>query len=1134
MMEALYVEAAKAITKLVVTRPVEQAKLAWGIKHQFEKLRDEFTYIQAFLQDNERLNKKYRGDSQIVNAWLRKVMNLAYLADDVMDDYAYEILRRRSSSWELKSNNNNYRPGRKALALIKLKKRSFKIKCRNYSTLSDSNPLAFSFRMSRKVKHILLSFDDLYKDAKKLGIRPAEMAADDVRGVSDKGIIKRNIDNCLDEVRELAVAHRLEFVGRQRDKKELTTLLCDHNNDEEVSTIAIVGMGGLGKTTLARQLYEYEAITGHFTERIRGTTGSMILVTTRNKDIARMTQSRYMHQLTGLSDEESWAFFVQKAFPKGIATFDPGLEEIGRKIVNNCKGLPLAINVIGGLLRTKTDLCEWKSIEKSAMWNLPQENNDILPSLLLSFNYLSSPSLKQCFAYCAIYPKEVLIDREDLINLWNAQGFLHCQSEERNLTPEELGGKYVDILFNNSLLQAETRRSFDGEVTEYRMHYLVHDMALYISRHDWMIWKGVERVSNPSGGRHLAIFPEDDVITSEAPAEKMAWLRTLHSTISLPMDLLVHTKNLRVLKLASTGLKKVSPAIGRLSHLRYVDLSHNPIVMLPESITSLYHLQTLRVFGYKLRELPQRLYRLVNLRHLHLTSRSWCLPRGIERLKALQTLPMLELNEGSGWEIGELEALGVINGLLSISGLEHVKNKGEAEKASIFKKLGISEMQLIWGWGRANNHLDVLDALQPPPNLKLLMITGYDGPNFPPWMMSMMTFSETSGPRPFNNLVHIELLYCRSCQQLPVLGHLPCLRDLSMYSMWSVAAIGDEFYHSSNDTEERAPALFPALRKLNIVSFENLTNWEPPLSRVLGTVTTLATLAFPLLELLRIEHCDKLVQTPTNFPSLRHLWVKSIRGPAVYNVISGISNALTSLNIDEAPELSRLPDELIDSKSLEELTLRCCPDLQSLPDRLGTQLTSLLRLSIVECPELRKIPASMGDCLSLKKLCIRDCHNLEGIPDLSQLIHIEDIEINGCGKLTCLPRGLQILPCLNSLSIGGFKSLDTESTSSVTSQLLFPALKLLRIINDDSTEQVPEWIGNLSLLQKLELKLCKNLIHLPSHDVILRMTRLRALVIKSCPLLQERCAKDNGPEWDKISHIRLVRVNSQTIQEISA
>ncbi|KAL2896443.1 Protein SUPPRESSOR OF npr1-1 CONSTITUTIVE 1 [Bienertia sinuspersici] len=277
-------------------------------------------------------------------------------------------------------------------------------------------------------------------------------------------------------------------------------------------------------------------------------------------------------------------------------------------------------------------------------------------------------------------------------------------------------------------------------------------------------------------------------------------------------------------------------------------------------------------------------------------------------------------------------------------------------------------------------------------------------------------------------------------------------------------------------------------------------------------------------------------------------------------------------NLQVIPNLSQLIH-------LEEVEINGSA-LKSLPNGFGTRLTSLLCFSIVECPALRKNPLrknpdSLGDCFSLMKLCIRDCHNLEVIPDLSQLIHLEEVkingtalkslpsglepsslhyfaspflevmpdlsqlihleeaEINGCKKLTHLPKGLQILPLLNSLSIGGLESLDIASSSSMTSQLHFPALKLLRVIDNDCAEQVPDWVGNLSSLQKLELEGCKNLMHLPSRDVILKMTRLTALTIRSCPLLQEKCAKD-GAEWDKISHIHLIRVDTKTIQERSS
>ncbi|KAL9226508.1 hypothetical protein vseg_002314 [Gypsophila vaccaria] len=1201
-MEEIYVEAAKEITKLVVTRPLEQLKLAWGMKDQLVKLKQEFMYIQALLEDDSKvkhLSNQRSSSTQILNVWLKEVMDLAYYADDVMDDYAYQTLHKRAYN---KRNNND--DGDDDMGRNKVLRSIFGDVDMNVPSCSAvsfkmTKEVVFRLRMSSKVEGILKSFDNLYRDATKLGIRPAEMGV--TRGIvggarsGDRmrtSVVPHHVvQESLDEVRELAVAHKFEFVGRRSDQDELTKLLLCHpdNGDQEVYTVVIVGMGGLGKTTLARQLYCNAAVIEHYAERfwicvsdnftvkrilgvmlekltggkcdlsntediihivqqflrgrryllvlddvwhqnhskwmsfrncllrIGGSTGSTVLVTTRNKDTARIVESEYIHELTGLSGEESWTFFVQKAFPKGIGAYDLEFQETGRRIVKKCDGLPLAINVIGGLLRMKADISEWKSVEKSKMWDLPQENNDIIPSLLLSFNNLPSSSLKQCFAYCAHFQPDALIDREDLINLWNAQGFLNCQSEGTR-TPEELGQMYFDILLNNSLLQAETRHSFTGDVAIYHMHYLVHDLALYVSKHEWHIWKGVEKMSPRSDFRHLAILPNEGGITLEFPSEKLKRLRTLQAFTKLPKDdMLIHATNLRVLKLVAIGLEELPSAIVKFRHLRYIDLSHNLLVTLPDSITRLYHLQTVRLLSHKLKDLPKSLSRLINLRHLCLPFRSWCLPRGLQCLTNLQTLPMLELMEDHGCKISELGTLADIKGLLSISGLEHVKSKREAEKAIISQKQNITELQLVWGRGRVDNHFDVLDALQPHLNLKLLMITGYDSPNFPSWMMSMMTVNDAGIPStPFYNLMQVELLYCETCQQLPALGHLPRLRELSMYSLCSVESIGNGFYHPANNLTRR---LFPALKILIISSFEILKEWTIPEDQ--------ATVVFPLLETLKIEYCRELIRTPTDFPSLKHLHVNnSLEDLALCDVISSTMNPLTSLDINDAPNLVVLPDGLTYCTTLEELKLRSCPRLQSLPDGLGSRLVCLHKFSVISCPELTKIPTSIEECRSLKNLCIRDCHNLESIPDLSRLTHVEEVEISGCCKIRCLPSGLQTLPLLHSLSIGGCKSLNLElSGSAMSSDLLFPALKLVRIIGDNCIEEVPEWTKKLPLLQKLELKWCRNLKNL------LYLSKLTTLVINSCILLQERCVKD-GPEWSNISHIRFISINSKTIQEI--
>ncbi|GAB2287729.1 hypothetical protein Dimus_022091 [Dionaea muscipula] len=170
--------------------------------------------------------------------------------------------------------------------------------------------------------------------------------------------------------------------------------------------------------------------------RIGGSNGSMVLVTTRSNAVADAVKVRTTHHLKGLSDEDSWALFKQTIFANGKACPE-NLKESGRKIVGKCNGVPLAIKTLGGTLRLKRSLQDWKSIENSELWKLPEYVDRIMPYLLLSFQHLPSPTLKQCFAYCSIYGKGVEISKEELIELWMAQGLLFLQ-EGSNLKMEEI------------------------------------------------------------------------------------------------------------------------------------------------------------------------------------------------------------------------------------------------------------------------------------------------------------------------------------------------------------------------------------------------------------------------------------------------------------------------------------------------------------------------------------------------------------------------------------------------------------------------------------------------------------------------------------------------------------------------
>ncbi|XLR30637.1 hypothetical protein HN51_050517 [Arachis hypogaea] len=153
-----------------------------------------------------------------------------------------------------------------------------------------------------------------------------------------------------------------------------------------------------------------------------GSTGASILATTRDKNVAEIMGTCEVHQLNVLSEDACWSLFKQCAFGSDNERCQK-FEAIGRQIVSKCGGLPLAGQALGGVLRSMNTEKEWVEIKESNLWNLPDENR-IIPALRLSYFHLT-PTLKLCFAFCAIFPKNTEIMKEKLIHLWMANEFIH-------------------------------------------------------------------------------------------------------------------------------------------------------------------------------------------------------------------------------------------------------------------------------------------------------------------------------------------------------------------------------------------------------------------------------------------------------------------------------------------------------------------------------------------------------------------------------------------------------------------------------------------------------------------------------------------------------------------------------------
>ncbi|KAK4402472.1 putative disease resistance protein [Sesamum angolense] len=137
-----------------------------------------------------------------------------------------------------------------------------------------------------------------------------------------------------------------------------------------------------------------------------------------------------------------------------------GLEKIGWKIAQNCKGLPLAIVVIGGLLSIDSKEKDWEQIAKDVNSAVARNvGNQLMEILYLSYNSLPH-HLKACFLYMGVFPEDHEIFVSQLIKLWIAEGFI------KPLIPkslEEVAEDYLKDLIGRSLIQVG-KRTHNGEI----------------------------------------------------------------------------------------------------------------------------------------------------------------------------------------------------------------------------------------------------------------------------------------------------------------------------------------------------------------------------------------------------------------------------------------------------------------------------------------------------------------------------------------------------------------------------------------------------------------------------------------------------------------------------------------------
>nr|ADX86903.1 NBS-LRR protein [Helianthus annuus] len=205
------------------------------------------------------------------------------------------------------------------------------------------------------------------------------------------------------------------------------------------------------------------------------------------KDL-KSTLSRIQDLLNDASQKEvthksvkSWLNALQHlAYDINDVLDDLATEDMHREPTLESRAI-ICSKAIGRLLRTKTDREDWDDVLNSEIWDVEigsttengkdVENRDkIVPALRISYHELSA-DLKQLFAYCSLFPKDFLFDKEELVSLWMAEGFLNPSK-----SPERLGREYFEILLSRSFFQHAP-----NDESLFIMHDLMNDLATFVA-----------------------------------------------------------------------------------------------------------------------------------------------------------------------------------------------------------------------------------------------------------------------------------------------------------------------------------------------------------------------------------------------------------------------------------------------------------------------------------------------------------------------------------------------------------------------------------------------------------------------------------------------------------------------------
>ncbi|XP_071929128.1 disease resistance protein RPM1-like [Coffea arabica] len=795
----------------------QEITLLGGLKSDVQFIKDELESMKAFLREAE---AKEDNDSQL-QAWLKQVREVAYDTEDVLDDFTFRFARGYMDGFRGKAG-------------------------KIYNSIKN---LKARHQISLEIKEIKVRFGEISERHR----RYLSQYGTQERGFSSS----RQANADFDTRAQSLFIEEAQLVGIDKPKAELISKILDDHS--QLKVVSVKGMGGLGKTTLVKKVYDDAAVkkqfqshawitvsqTFQFSDIIKNliqqlyneirwpvprrvesmddimlsefvrdflrerryilvlddvwsidaweaikcvlpdcTTASRVVLTTRIADVASafcLGSLDFVYKMEPLSDKESWTLFCNRTFQSNNCP--PNLEEVAKKILKKCEGLPLAIVAIGGVLALKDNekTHEWEMIlhgfggEADGSGKLDR----IKRVLLLSYNDLPH-YLKSCLLYLSIYPEDYPIDVVSILLKWIALGFVE---ERERITSTDIAMSYMKELINRSLIQVKSTLN-DGRLNKCGLHDFLREILVSKSKEQDFTTVATRYYTRwPEKVRHLAIHNFTD------NPQQFSSLKCLRSvvifgykdpltTTFLSKFLSGDPKLVKALDLDGAKLDNIPKQVFKLFHLRYLSFARTGVKIIPKSIGKLQNLEAINLRRTNVTELPVEVLKLRKLRFLRFGGRGdysndyavWgckC-PLGIGKLICLEELYGIEADSDKiVREIGNLTQLR----RLDITGLR--SEDGKELLSSLLRLTNVRD--LIISCIEEDETLDLQHSVSPKLEFLTSLLLNGRLERVPQWVTSLQSLRTL---RLFNSRLR------EDGNVIGSLEHLPNLVSLSLYGAY--------------------------------------------------------------------------------------------------------------------------------------------------------------------------------------------------------------------------------------------------------------------------------------------------------------------------------------------------------------